>query len=64
LEKHVSPIVGRVRIGDIDVNLVSEVPDKRWREVPVLMKRAQLIFGYAMAKKYRPIGPNPAAAAA
>jgi integrase len=51
-------------VADITVDDVLACLEPRWDEIPVTMSRVrariEAVLGYAMAKKLRPRGPNPA----
>ena len=67
LKTYVSPLIGSIRVAEIDERLVLKVLDPIWTTKTVTAGRIrgqlQQILGWATAPKqdYRPPGPNPAA---
>jgi integrase len=66
LERHTFPIIGKMLVADITVEHVLRVLEPLWaRDMTKTGKdtrgRISDVLGWAMAKGYRPKGPNPAA---
>jgi hypothetical protein len=62
---HASPVIGKLRIGDVDVIAVHRTLDPHWRTRPTILRRVrariEAVLGYAMAAKYRPVEAKAAA---
>jgi integrase len=66
LERHAHPIIGKIPVADITVELILQVLEPLWAaEMTKTGKdvrgRISDVLGWAMAKGYRPKAPNPAA---
>jgi integrase len=65
LRTYVIPVLGKLLVGSIDVDLVQKVIEPIWEKRHTIarrvLKRIGKILGFAMTKKWSPKGPNPAA---
>jgi integrase len=64
LRDHVFPVLGKMPIADIDMDDVLRVIEPMWSTKTVtatrVRSRIEAVIGYAMTKRYRPLGDNPA----